>query len=351
MHNKTINKNIWGKIFDIEYNKIPLNGFTNNTDVWKKSENKIPFSSDEMNEWLNNIYSKLDWILTPEMTVLEIGCGNGLISQYLFSRCKNYTGIDPSLNAINKLKLLYQNEVKMNFYEGDGLNIPLQGKKYDLIIINSVIQYYPDIKYTIESIRLSLENLRDNGVLFIGDVRSLTHSWFCEKELNSSLRLNFKDKINAFNNNEKELLFHTAFFKILPNYFSCISNVFIDLKRGDLVNELSKYRYDVFIFKGQFDKLNSLENYIPEKSLFINSRIVSDSIFSKDFCVNEVVRGKNLLSEKFDGSKFIDFANEYGIYYIKINNFETLGLENIFNISNKISYDMSTFIDDIFNEK
>jgi SAM-dependent methyltransferase len=343
------NQNIWAKVFDIEYSKMPITSFTLNTDVWKKNEDKKPFSKEEMEEWLNNTYSKLDWILSPEMNVLEIGCGNGLISKYLVSRCKNYTGIDPSKNAIDKLKSLYENVKTMQFYVGDALNFPIKNENYHLIIINSVIQYYPDIRYAVDSIRLALANLHQSGAIFIGDVRSLPHSWCYEKDICKSFPTNNIKHMNFLDQVEKELLFHSYFFKMLPNYLNGISSVYIDLKRGKLVNELSRYRYDVFIFKDKFNNLTTVNNDIFfNNKIFLNSRLISERNFPKQIFHNEIEIGKNLLSEKFDGSKFIDFAVEHGLYYITVNNFEEVGAENIFNFSNKICQLKNDYINSIF---
>ncbi len=46
---------------------------------------------------------------------------------------------------------------------------------FDAIVINSVIQYFPDCAYLSRVLRAAHQRLAPGGALFIGDVRSLQH--------------------------------------------------------------------------------------------------------------------------------------------------------------------------------
>src|SRR6185312_5291328 len=50
---------------------------------------------------------------------------------------------------------------------------PSQGAPFDTVIINSVVQYFPDLDYLQAVLRRALGVLGEGGRIFIGDVRHL----------------------------------------------------------------------------------------------------------------------------------------------------------------------------------
>src|SRR5690606_13682812 len=129
----------------------------------------------------------------------------------------------------------------------------LAEKKYDLIIINSVIQYFPGIDYLESVIKKASGLLTDGGKLFIGDVRNygLLDLFAMTVELEKS-----GDKISASEfltsvqnriDEEEELTIDPAYFSGLKNIFPDLTDVGILLKKGNYVNALTKYRYDVVL--------------------------------------------------------------------------------------------------------
>ena len=49
----------------------------------------------------------------------------------------------------------------------------MQDGMYDTVIINSVIQYFPDVSYLLRVLEGALHVIKPGGRLFVGDVRSL----------------------------------------------------------------------------------------------------------------------------------------------------------------------------------
>ena len=323
-----LNENIWARIFDHEYSKISQDDFVFNTNVWRKFSTNELFSPEEMKEWTANVYSKLNWLSSSGIRVLEIGCGNGLISRFYSEKSIEYIGIDPSESAIIKLRNYFKNHQNMKFYKSDALSYNPENKNIDVIVINSVIQYYPGLSYFFESIRLAISWLSNTGVIFIGDVRSFPHSWCIERQSIAS-----KGEINIQLNNkfyakEKEMLFHPNLFKILPNIFTDIKRTIIDLKRGSLINELTRYRYDVFLFKADYIKYLPYNDPIYKDKLFINNRLINMDDMKYKLQVNNYEDGGKYLVEPFDGSKFIDYSLDHGLHFFNINQCENIKFNN-----------------------
>src|SRR5947207_1828166 len=47
-----------------------------------------------------------------------------------------------------------------------------RGETFDTIVVNSVIQYFPNLDYLMSVLSGALESVRPGGTIFIGDVRS-----------------------------------------------------------------------------------------------------------------------------------------------------------------------------------
>ena len=98
--------------------------------------------------------------------ILDIGTGDGKIIRYLSSKCKTATTID-SDEVINKItKQRDITYLRGNIHE-KGKNIK---KKFDKILVYSVIQYFLDVNEVITFINLCLNLLKDEGMILIGDI-------------------------------------------------------------------------------------------------------------------------------------------------------------------------------------
>lgn len=74
--------------------------------------------------------------------VLDIGCGNGFLSQVIFEKGANYTGVDPSFTFVKEAKQKYSNYGK--FYQGDAVNLnhikELEPQSFDAVVFLLSIQ-------------------------------------------------------------------------------------------------------------------------------------------------------------------------------------------------------------------
>ncbi|ACS86837.1 non-ribosomal peptide synthetase [Musicola paradisiaca] len=222
---------------------------------WNSSFTGQALPLAEMQQWLENTVARISRY--PSRRILEIGCGSGLILQHLLADSDYYLGTDISANTLAKLK-------KWAAQQGDSHRLVLQQSpadaladlplgQFDTVILNSVIQYFPDGHYLLDVLTQALQRLQPGGRIFIGDVQHLKLSGVfqtalelyksTEKRRVGELRQRVKDSLQA----SKELAVDPQFFAWLPAYFEQISAVDIQLKRGTADNELVNYRYDVVL--------------------------------------------------------------------------------------------------------
>ncbi|MBN1969100.1 MAG: methyltransferase domain-containing protein [Candidatus Delongbacteria bacterium] len=106
--------------------------------IYKKKYENGDFSWGGKDTFENNV-SHIDKLLkysSSAKKILEVGCGNGVLSFYLEKKGFNVVGIDISPEAIKwAKKIKYENNYNSSFYIANILDDELFGdEKYDLII-------------------------------------------------------------------------------------------------------------------------------------------------------------------------------------------------------------------------
>ena len=127
---------------------------------------------------------------------------------------------------------------------------------FDVVVLNSVIQYFPSAGYLLDVLAVAMRLLAPGGALFIGDVRNLsllrafTTGVLCAdtaggEDTAAVMRERVRREMLA----EQELLLAPEFFAALPQHLPEIAAVEVQLKAMGAVNELSGYRYEVVLRK------------------------------------------------------------------------------------------------------
>jgi hypothetical protein len=122
---------------------------------------------------------------------------------------------------------------------------------YDVIIINSVVQYFPDIEHLIQVIEGSIACLQPGGRLFIGDIRSLGHlkafhhAAFLYNNQQEIPESALSEKIK----HEEELLVQADFFEQFAQNHPALECAITQIRRGKHINELTQFRYDTVLCK------------------------------------------------------------------------------------------------------
>jgi amino acid adenylation domain-containing protein len=247
----------WSSVFDGTYR---LDGVAKQPSFigWNSSYTDRPLPEEEMREWLECTIARIA-AFRPDR-VLEIGCGVGLLLQHLAPRCQVYRGVDISASAIADLGAWAQTQEALRHVELAQRSATelsdIEPGLFDTVVLNSVVQYFPDVDYLIAVLKRSVDLLAPQGRIFVGDVRHLG----LLSVFRSSVQLakarpglsvgQIRSRVAQEIVQEKELVIDPDFFLALQQHIPGISAVEILLKRGRSDNELSRYRYDVVLHVG-----------------------------------------------------------------------------------------------------
>ena len=225
---------------------------------WNSSYTGQPIETSQMQEWLTHTLTRIR-ALRPRR-VLEIGCGVGLLLQHLAPDCALYVGTDISASALARLRRwMSGNEtlghVQLLHRSAENLE-DLRYAAFDTVILNSVVQYFPDIEYLVDVLKKAARLLSPGGKIFIGDIRHLGllplfHSAVQLGKAAATVSVGqLRKRITRAVTHERELAIDPEFFQILPNRLPGIAAVDVQLKRGKAANELTRYRYDAVLHVG-----------------------------------------------------------------------------------------------------
>ncbi|MBR8833343.1 MAG: amino acid adenylation domain-containing protein [Stigonema ocellatum SAG 48.90 = DSM 106950] len=252
----------WQQVFnDTYFNYNSPDDPTLNLAGWNDRYTGEPYPQAAMQEWRDTI---VDQILELEpKRVWEIGCGTGMLLFKIAPHCQHYLGTDFSPEALQYIEQhLKQQSLNDRVtlktsaaHQFDGI----ETNAYDLVIMNSVIQYFPSLDYFLQVLEGVVKAVTTQGTIFIGDVRNLHllevfHS--AVEFYRAPDELSIKDlrqQIQKSIRNEGELLIDPDFFIALKQRFPRISHVQIQLKRGYAQTEMSRFRYDVVLHLDQID--------------------------------------------------------------------------------------------------
>ncbi|KAM3090806.1 amino acid adenylation domain-containing protein [Phormidesmis sp. 146-12] len=247
----------WQQIWNTAYNDSSHSlDYTFNTAGWNSSYTGKMTSAHELQEWVHHTVDRI-LALKPQ-SILEIGCGTGLLLFRLAPHCDRYVGTDITQQAIDYVQQQIQqrhpdwSHVTLHQKAANALT-DLEPQSFDTIVLNSVVQYFPSITYLIEVLEAAAKAVKPGGQIFIGDVRNLAlleafHTSVQLYQAPSSLstqklRQRIRDRVTQ----ERELVIDPAFFIALQQRLPQISRVQIQLKRGVHHNELTCFRYDVVL--------------------------------------------------------------------------------------------------------
>ncbi len=221
---------------------------------WNDSYTGQPIPASEMREWVDTTAERI-LSLAPRR-VLEIGCGTGLLLYRVLPHVEHYTGVDISPAALDgirrELTPVETGKVTLVETSAEALS-QVAPQSVDLVIINSVAQYFPSADYLARVLKTAATLVDDGGRIFVGDVRSLEHleSFHTALELRQATGdsdiAGLGARITRRMEQEGELLVSPRFFESLVAQEPRIANVSVELKRGASRNEMTMFRYDVVL--------------------------------------------------------------------------------------------------------
>ncbi|HEV7515176.1 MAG TPA: condensation domain-containing protein, partial [Thermoanaerobaculia bacterium] len=223
---------------------------------WDSSYTREPIPAAEMQEWTERTVEEILG-LRPRR-VLEIGVGTGLLLYRVAPFCELYRGTDFSGQVIRWLaeqlgESLPQVELGERTAEDFSGVAP---RSFDTVILNSVVQYFPDADYVARVLAGAVEAVADGGAVYVGDVRSLPllpafHAAVELFKAAPSLPLERLRQVAAAEQvEETELVLDPGFFFALRRHLPRITAVEVRPKRDLADNELTRFRYQVVLRVG-----------------------------------------------------------------------------------------------------
>lgn len=200
--------------------------------------NKEPISDDIWKFTLTTIEKAIE--PKKDDDLLELCCGNGLISRHLSSKVKNITSIDISIELINTINTNQYPNIKVK--DSDIRCLSYEDKSFDKIIIYAGIQYLTHSE-TIKLFEQIYAWLKPGGIFFLGDIPDKKKLW----EFYNTL----EREAVYFNNAKEEIDVVGTWFE--KDFFKKLSN-FIGFSTAEVIEQdkkliYSNFRYDFKLTK------------------------------------------------------------------------------------------------------
>lgn len=217
---------------------------------WFSSFSGQPFSSEEMEQYAANIFTKLRPYLSKETRVLEIGCATGLSMFPIAAEVKEYHGTDLSAeileNTQKEVSKRNINNITLTHLAAHDID-KLNAKDFDIVIMNSVVQSFNGHHYLKDVIKKCIALMKPRGILFLGDILDLERKDRRLKDLHAYKQSHPEHANRTKTDWSHELFLSRLFFQDLILEIPEVKDVHPSEKTGSIENELTLYNYDVLI--------------------------------------------------------------------------------------------------------
>ncbi|WP_435819379.1 amino acid adenylation domain-containing protein [Micromonospora violae] len=188
--------------------------------------------------------------------VLEIGAGTGLILARLAPQVETYWATDISAAAVEALRGHAASQPGL----GDRVHVRHQAADdvsglpvgfFDVVVVNSVVQYFPDADYLAAVLRAATGLLAPGGAVFLGDVRNLRVQEILDAGVQGrragATPETVRRLVELSAAQQNELLLDPLWFDDFATADPSFVGVDIRIRAARYDNELSRYRYDVVL--------------------------------------------------------------------------------------------------------
>ncbi len=234
---------IWDHVGRTMFDDISGGGWTSSyTGEW--------LSREVMDEYGDNIVAKLEPYINQQSRILEIACASGISMFRLAPRVAFYYGTDLSGEILERTEREMQRRnltnIRLRHLPAHEIHL-LNESEFDVVVLNSVIQCFSGYNYLRDTLRKSIDLMKDQGILFLGNL------WDQDKydDFVQSL-VDFRDenagrgyrtKVDRF----EELFVSRSFLDDLRHDFPEIVDIECSCMLGSAESELSEYGYDAVI--------------------------------------------------------------------------------------------------------
>lgn len=134
--------------------------------------NKKPIDNQLWQRTLGLIIDKLS--LKSSYCVVDLCCGNGLISTKLAPLCKSVISVDVSSHLLSQIDL--EKNKNITIINKNILELELPSNSFEIVLLYAGLQYF-DNQEVIEIFRKAFEWLKPGGIFYVGDIPDHNKLW------------------------------------------------------------------------------------------------------------------------------------------------------------------------------
>lgn len=242
----------WREVYDHTYEVTAAAPLGEDFGLWTSGYTGEPIPLPEMRQWRDAAVAGIRcW--SPRR-VLELGVGSGLLLSQLVGDVDEYWATDFSEPVLDRLREQveaagYADRVRLCCRAADDL-AGLPDRYFDTVVLNSVIQYFPDADYLDRVLRQAMTLLAPGGRVVVGDVRNARtlrrlHTAIHRARRPAASPAGERATVEQAVLLEKELVVDPAWFARWADEHGAAAD--IRLKAGHAHNELTRHRYEVVL--------------------------------------------------------------------------------------------------------
>ncbi|WP_151484725.1 non-ribosomal peptide synthetase [Streptomyces albicerus] len=251
----------WRDLYDDSYAESSEETLGDDFQGWNSSYTGEPIPLEQMREWQDAAVAQV--LRFAPRRVLEIGVGSGLLLAKIIGGVEEYWGTDISATVVDRVRAQaeqagYGDRVRVSAQPADDMS-GLPHGRFDTVVLNSVVQYFPNVEYLDQVLRRLMELLEPGGRVIVGDVRNAATRSLMQTAVQRAAHPHAShEELRTLV--QRELLAERE-LAIAPEWFTewaADDSVAVDirLKPGQAHNELTRHRYEVVLHKQPADMVD-----------------------------------------------------------------------------------------------
>ncbi|ADC46047.1 SAM-dependent methyltransferase [Methanobrevibacter ruminantium M1] len=183
--------------------------------------------------------------ISPEDTILDIGCGGGMNINRMAQTAKKVYGVDYSIESVNLSKEVNADFIrsgKVEVYEGNVSNLPFEDNSFDIVTAFETVYFWPDIEKSFGEVK---RVLKPDGMFLIG----------CESNGANNLAMKFFDRVI-----DMELYEDNELYGFLKN--NDYGDITIYLRDGKNKQEIIKKDDKTFVIDDDYDNFSISDRWV-----------------------------------------------------------------------------------------